>query len=385
MNLDRAMQGSESDNILLTEFDKVRIFSRWEMQEMPRIRISGEVLKPGDFRLTEKMTLRDLIYTAGNVKKTASLKNSEITRNTISKEGVVSHLINVDLDEALKGNPTHNILLKDMDEVVVRRIPEWKEETERYATLSGEVLYPGVYPILRGEKLSSVIRRAGGYTERAYLKGAKFTRKSVAEMQQKRMDEIIARTEQEIMRKQQELSAVATSKEELEATRSALNGMMASLEKLKQAKALGRISITIGPLHKLKGSSYDLVLQGGDALEIPQSTNSIMVAGEVYNPTTVIQLPDKDVAFYLKKAGGPTTNADKSEMYVIRTDGTVVSSREMKGFFSNGFMDMPLDAGDTVVVPQELDKIAWMREIKDIAFIIGQVALAAGVLVAAGL
>ena len=385
VNLDRAMQGNENDNILLTEFDKVRIFSRWEMQEMPRIRIGGEVLKPGDYRLTEKMTLRDLIYTAGNVKKTASLKNAEITRNTISKEGVVSHLINVDLDEALKGNPTDNILLKDMDEVVVRRIPEWKEETERYATLSGEVLYPGVYPILRGEKLSSVIRRAGGYTERAYLKGAKFTRKSVAEMQQKRMDEIIARTEQEIMRKQQELSAVATSKEELEATRSALNGMMASLEKLKQAKALGRISIALGPLNKLKGSSYDLVLQGGDALEIPQSTNSIMVAGEVYNPTTVIQLPDKDVAFYLKKAGGPTTNADKSEMYVIRTDGTVVSSREMKGFFSNGFMDMPLDAGDTVVVPQELDKIAWMREIKDIAFIIGQVALAAGVLVAAGL
>jgi protein involved in polysaccharide export with SLBB domain len=385
VNLDRAMQGNELDNILLTEFDNVRIFSRWEMEEMPRIRIGGEVQKPGDYRLTEKMTLRDLIYTSGNIKKTASLKSAEITRNTISKEGVESRIINVDLDQALKGNPTDNILLKDMDEVVVRRIPEWKEETERYATLRGEVLYPGVYPVLKGERLSSLIRRAGGYTDRAYLKGAKFTRKSVAEMQQKRMDEIIARSEQEVTRKQQELSSVASSKEELEATKTALTGMMTSLEKLKQAKALGRISIALGPLDNLKGSSYDLLLQGGDALEIPQSTNSIMVAGEVYSPTTVIQLPGKDVAFYLKKAGGPTTNADESEIYVIRTDGTVVSNRGMDSFFSNGFMGMALDAGDTIVVPQQLEKIAWMREIKDIAFILGQTALAAGVLVAAGL
>jgi len=386
VSLERAMQGNEQDNILLTEFDIVRIFSRWEMQEMPRVRIGGEVQKPGDYRLMEKMTLRDLVLGAGNVRKTASLKSAEITRNTIGKEGVKSHIFNIDLDEALKGNPKDNIILKDMDEVVVRRIPEWKEETERYATLRGEVLYPGTYPILKGEKLSSLIRRAGGYTDKAYLKAARFTRKSVAELQQKRMDEIIARSEQEIARKQQELASVAASKEELEATKTALSGMMASLEKLKQAKALGRISLALAPLEELQGSPYDLVLQGGDALEIPQSTNSIMVAGEVYNPTTVIQLPDRDVAFYLRKAGGPTTNADESEMYVIRADGTVVSKREMKSFlFFNGFMGMPLDAGDTVVVPQELEKIAWMREIKDIAFIIGQVALAAGVLVAAGL
>jgi polysaccharide export outer membrane protein len=320
------------------------------------------------------------------VKKTAFLKSAEITRSVIGKEGVKSHIINVDLDEALKGNPTDNILLDNLDEVVVRRLPDWKEETERYCTLRGEVRFPGVYPILKGERLSSILQRAGGYTDKAYLKGAKFTRKLVRELQQKRMDEVIARTEQEVARKQQELASVAASKEELEATKAALDGMRASLEKLKQAKAEGRISLRITSLDEMKGSPYDLELQGGDALEIPQSTNSVLVFGEVYNPTTVIQLPGVDVVHYLRMAGGATTNADEAEMYVIRADGSVISKREKNSFlFFNSFMAMSLDPGDTIVVPQNLEKVAWMRELKDIAFILGQTALAAGVLVAAGL
>jgi protein involved in polysaccharide export with SLBB domain len=320
------------------------------------------------------------------LKKTAFLQSVEINRNFISKNGVKSQLITVDLDEALKGAAKDNIILKDMDEVVVRRIPEWKEETDRYVTLRGEVYSPGDYPIHKGEKLSSVIRRAGGYTERAYLKGAKFNRKSVADMQQKRMDEVISRTDKEIAQKQQELASVAASKEELEAAKTALASMKMELETLKRVKAEGRISLSLAPLDELQDSHYDLVLQGGDALEIPQSKNSIIVIGEVYNPTTVIQIPDKNVDYYLKKAGGVNQNANDDEMYVIRADGTVVSKQEMSYFlFCNNFMSMKLDAGDTIVVPQQMEKIAWMRGIKDIATILGQVALTAGVVVAAGL
>jgi protein involved in polysaccharide export with SLBB domain len=161
--------------------------------------------------------------------------------------------------------------------------------------------------------------------------------------------------------------------------------MKASLEKLKQAKAEGRVSLTLGPLDQLKNTSNDVVLQGGDSLEIPQSSNSVMAFGEVYNPTTVLESPGASVGYYLKKAGGPTTNADEDAIYVVRADGTVVSQRETRGFFFNNFMSLRLDAGDAIVVPQRLEKVAWMRDLKDIAFIIGQTALAAGVLVAAGL
>ena len=386
LNLDQALKGSEKDNILLHEFDTVRIFSRWEMEEIPKVTISGDVQKPGAYRIFSEMTLRDLVFASGNLKKTAYLMNAEITRSVINKSGVKSHLINVDLDEALKGNPKDNVVLQNFDEVVIRRVPEWKEETDRYVTLSGQVRFPGAYPILRGEKLSSVIGRAGGYTERAYLKAAKFTRKLTQEIQQKRMDEVIIRTEQELSRKQQELTSVASSKEELEATRATIEGMRVSLEKLKLAKAEGRISLQLTPVNELKKSPYDLELQGGDALEIPQSSNSIMVFGEVYSPTTVVQVPRGTVGAYLKDAGGPTTNADDGEMYVVRADGKVVSKREMSSFvFFNSFMSMELDAGDTIVVPQRIERVAWMRDLKDIAFIIGQTALAAGVLIAAGL
>lgn len=386
VNLDRAMQGNEKDNIPLTEFDSVKIFSRWEMDEMPKVRISGEVQKPGEYRLFEKMSLRDLLFAAGNVKKTAYLKSSEITRTVISKEGVKSHLINIDLDEALKENPKDNILLENFDEVVVRRLPDWKEETEKYFTIRGEVRFPGVYPIQRREKLSSLIQRAGGYTDKAYLKGAKFTRRTVRDLQQKRMDDVIARTEQELARKQQELASVAASKEELEATRTALAGMMASVNKLKTAKAEGRISLRLSDFDELKGSPYDLELQGDDSLEVPQSTDSILVFGEVYNPTTFIHIPGKELEYYLKKAGGATVNSEKDEMYVIRADGTVESRREKISFlFYDGFMEIPLDPGDTIVVPQVIERVAWMRDLKDIAFILGQTALVAGVLIAVGL
>jgi protein involved in polysaccharide export with SLBB domain len=386
VNLDRAMQGNERDNILLTEFDSVKIFSRWEMEEMPMVKISGEVQKPGKYRLLPKMTLRDLLFAAGNVKKVAYMKSSEITRLTISKEGITSRIINIDLDEAFKENPKDNITLENFDEVVVRRIPDWKEETERDFTLRGEVRFPGVYPIQKGEKLSSLIKRAGGYTDKAYLKAAKFTRQTVRELQQKRMEDIIARTEQDLARKQQELSSVAASKEELEATRTALAGMKASVDKLKTAKAEGRISIHLTEVDTLIGSPYDLELQGGDSLEVPMSTNSIMVFGEVYSPTTVVQIPGEDLGYYLQKAGGATINSEKDEMYVIRADGTVESRREATSFlFYDGFMSMGLDSGDTIVVPQVIEKVAWMRDLKDIAFILGQTALAAGVLIAAGL
>lgn len=386
VNLDRAMQGDEKDNILLTEFDSVRIFSRWEMEEVPKVRISGEVQKPGEYRLFARMSLRDLLFAAGNVKKTAYLKSSEITRIVTSKEGVKSHLINIDLDEALKENPKDNILLENFDEVVVRRLPDWMEETDKFFTIRGEVRFPGVYPIQKREKLSSLIKRAGGYTDKAYLKGAKFTRKTVRDLQQKRMDDVIARTEQDLARKQQELASVAASKDELEATRTALAGMQASVDKLKTAKAEGRISLHLSAVDELTGSPYDLELQGGDSLEVPMSTNSVLVFGEVYNPTTVVHIPGEDLGYYLKKAGGATVNGKTDEMYVIRADGTVESRQAKTSFlFYDGFMHMSLDPSDTIIVPQEIEKVAWMRDLKDIAFILGQTALAAGVLIAAGL
>lgn len=385
-NLKTALAGDRGADLELKEFDRVRVFSRWEMEDQPKVRIGGEIQRPGEYRLLQNMTLRDLLIVAGNPKQTAFMKNAEVTRLSRSGDSVSSFSINVNLEEALKGGAKDNILLQPYDEVVVRKIPNWSESRERYITLKGEVAFPGVYPIFKGEKLSRILRRAGGFTDKAYLPGAKFTREQIKEYQQKRMDEILAREEINITKKQGELAAVAASREELEATKASLEGMMKSLAILKQAKAEGRLVINLPPMDRLENSPFNLEVMGGDTLEIPSDPKVVNVFGQVYNPSSFVYVEGETVADYLAKSGGGTREAENADIYILKADGTVVS-RQMAstGFFFGGFMNKPLEPGDTVVVPQKLEKIAWMREIKDVATILGQIALTAGVLIAAGL
>jgi len=385
-NVDKALQGDPHEDLELMEFDTLTLFPRWEKERIPRVRVGGEVQQPGEYRLYDNMTIRDLIIQAGNPTLTAYLKNAEITRIKKNGEKVTSYPISVNLEEALKGDPKSNIRLLPFDEVTIRKVPDWTEETERYVTLKGEFFFPGTYPVYKGERLSDVIERAGGFTDRAYLKAAKFTRKSVQDEQQKRMEELIALTEQNITKKQTELASTSSSADELAANKASLDGMMRTAEKLKASKAEGRVVIQLSALDHFRGSSNDVELMGGDTIYVPLTPNSVNVMGQVYNPTSFIKVNGADVAYYLKRAGGTTRDAESDDMYIVRADGSVESRQSHSGFlFFNNFASTYLDSGDTLIVPQQLDKTAWMRNIKDIATILGQVALMGGVLLAAGL
>jgi protein involved in polysaccharide export with SLBB domain len=141
-------------------------------------------------------------------------------------------------------------------------------------------------------------------------------------------------------------------------------------------------------LDKFKDSPYDVELMGGDILDVPLKPNAVNVLGQVVNPTSIIPIGDEDADFYLAKAGGPTSDADQDNIYIVRVDGTVQSRQQVsffRGLFSNSFMSTILGPGDTIVVPQRYERIAWMREIKDITSILANIALTAGVMVAAGL
>ena len=395
VDLAKAVAGDPANDLQLREFDRVRVFSRGEMEEIPKVKVNGEVQRPGEYRLYDNMTVRDLIREAGNLKITAYNKNAELSRLTRTGERVKSFPITVNLEEALKGNPKENLALSPLDELTVRKIPNWSEEKERYVSLQGEVQFPGVYPIYKGERLSTVIGRAGGFTDEAYLRGAKFTRVSVQEDQQKHMAEVIARTENDILKKQSELGSVAASKEELESTKAALEALLKSLDRLKSARAEGRMEIRLTALDRFKGSQFDFELMGGDSLLVPKTPNSVNVFGQVYNPSTLLQVPGKDAGYYLHKSGGPNADAETDDMYIIKANGTVASRQQTSFGFSwddetdswsfGSFLSTPMDAGDTLVVPQKLERIAWMREIKDITTILSQIALTAGVMIAAGL
>ncbi len=386
VSLRRALGGNPVDNLLLQEQDSVKVFSRWEMEEKPRVAVNGAVVNPGQYDYFTGMSVRDLVTAAGSAKRNAFLDQAELSRIVITGDKAQSSRIQLDLGKALAGDAAHNLPLQSDDVLIVRGVTNWQEATEKFISLKGEVRFPGVYSVASHEKLSSVIERAGGFSENAYLRGAKFTRRSVRELQQKRMDEIVTRSEKDILQKQASIVSVSASREELEATKAALDSLLKSVERMKTLKAEGRVVIRLSALEEMKTSNYDLELEGGDQMEIPSRPSVVSVLGQVYNPTSFIYLPGKDIDTYLQKSGGALNDAETSEMYVIRADGTVFSRQQVSfgmyqsddGLSFGSFLSSAFVAGDTLVVPQKLEKIAWMREIKDITQILANVALSAG-------
>jgi protein involved in polysaccharide export with SLBB domain len=388
-NLRRAVAGSDSDNIPLQEQDTVKVFSRWEMEEKPRVSVNGAVVTPGTFDYYPGMTVRDLITAAGSPKRNAFLETGELSRIVIVGDKANPSRLSLDLSKALAGDPSHNLALQSDDVLIVRSVTDWFDASDKFIKLKGEVRFPGVYSVARGEKLSSVIVRAGGYSERAYLRGAKFLRRSVREAQQTRMNEIVVRTEKEILQKQAALASLSSSRDELEATKASLDGLLKSVELMKTLKAEGRVVIRLTPVEELQKSSFDVVVEGGDELEVPPRPSVVNVMGQVFNPIAFVHQPEaSDLGTYLKKAGGPTNDADASEMYVIKADGTVFSRQQSsfglhwsdddRRWTFGSFTASTLEPGDTLVVPQKIERIAWMREIKDITTILANIALTAG-------
>lgn len=375
VSLRRALAGSLADNLALQEQDTIKVFSRWEMEEKPKVAVNGAVVNPGQYDYFPGMSVRDLVTAAGSAKRNAFLDQAELSRVVVSGDKAQSSRIQLDLGKALAGDAAHNLPLQSDDVLIVRSIIDWQDATDKFVTLTGEVRFPGVYSVARGEKLSSVIARAGGYTEKAYLRGAKFTRRSVKEIQQKRMEEILVKTERDIMQKQATLTATATSKEELEATKAALEALQKNTDKLRLLKAEGRIVIRLSNDKEYNEVEYDLVLEGGDTLDVPPRPSVVNVMGFVYNPNSFVYQYGRDAEWYLDKTGGPVADAEKSEMYIIRADGTVFSRQQS---FFGSFLASSLEQGDTLVVPQKLEKIAWMREIKDITQILANVAITTG-------
>jgi protein involved in polysaccharide export with SLBB domain len=389
VSLRRALAGGEQDNIVLQEQDTVKVFSRWEMEEKPVVTVNGAVVKPGTFDYQNGMTVRDLVTAAGSPRRNAYFEQAELSRIVISGDKAESQRLQLNLGKAMAGDPQYNLPLQADDVLIVRGVTDWSDASDKFITLGGEVRFPGIYSLAPGEKLSSVIARAGGYSEKAYLRAAKFLRRSVREEQQKRLEEVAAKVEKDVTQKQAALTSVAASKEELEATKASLEAVMKGVERMRGLKAEGRVVIKLRPLEELRNSDYDLVLEGGDELTIPPRPSVVNVMGQVFNPISLVYLPEaSDVDSYLKQAGGPTSDAETSEMYIIKTDGTVFSrqqssfglhwSDDARRWSFGSFSSYPLEPGDALVVPQKIERIAWLREIKDITTIMSQIALTAG-------
>lgn len=372
-------------DIKLYSGDVVKIFQI--VQEKRVVKLSGAVQREGSYGLKPGITVKDLILLAGGLKYYAYTKEVDLVRYSVTDEGPKTEKVTLSIEKAMAADPENNLTLKEDDYLFVKSVPNW--QPQQTVTIQGELRFPGVYPIRRGERLASLIERAGGYSEYAYLRGAVFTRERLREIQQKNMEEIIIRLERELMSASAAQAAVATSSEEVSARKAEAEQKQKFLESLKKLKATGRLTIRLGHLRLLKGSDFDIELEGGDTLYIPVSNNIVNVAGSVMTQGSFIYSNAFSSKDYVELAGGASRWADTNSTYIMKADGSAM--KVSRGLFSwnsaqtrwematFGESAKEVEPGDTIVVPEKVERIAWLREIKDIAQIIANLAISAGV------
>ncbi len=368
----------------LQDGDLVKLFSVNETKTI--VSLAGAVAHAGDFGIVPGVTtIKDLIALSGGLLYYAS-NQAELTRIRVTQTGPVTERFTIDLAKAMENDVTNNMRLEVNDYLMVRAVPEWQANGK--VNVQGEVKFPGVYVIKKGEKLSSLIERTGGYTDRAYLRGAVFTRERVRELQQKNLDEMISRLEREIFSSNVSQVASAVSQEEVAAKREELEQKQKFIASLKSLQATGRLTIRLAHLRLLKGSEYDIELEDGDNLSIPTMNNVVNVVGSVMFQGSFIYSENLGYKNYVEMSGGYSRFADQSNVYIVKVDG---SALKVKGAVSwNPFQSRweltafgenirEIEPGDTIVVPEKIEYVAWLRDVKDITQILANVALTAGV------
>ena len=371
------------NNICLEPYDVVTVFNKWEMVPKEKVRITGAVNRPGEFDYRPNMRLSDLLKLAGGLSKYALGSKAELTRVTPMSSGPLTQQIAINPEEALAGIPEEDISLQGDDYLFVKTVPDWR--LYRTVSLSGEVKFQGNYALSKGEKLSSVLERAGGFTEKAYPRGAVLTRLSLKNTQQQQLNDMIGRLQQEVMARSAAAVGGATDPDEAQIAVAESKQKQAFVEGLKQIRATGRMVINVEEARRAKNSALDVELEDGDVLTIPTNPQTVQVIGAVYNQSSFVFLPTKDYSYYIDRAGGFSRVADKSQVYIVKVDGSTTSPGS--GFFWNtgakqwesGSPDQ-IEAGDTIVVPAELERIAWLRNLKDLTQVLYQTTLGGAVI-----
>ena len=307
------MAGDAGQNLELAERDSLAIASVWDIRDRHTVAIAGLVRKPGVFEYLEGMTVMDLIFRAGGLRESAYKMEAEVSRvdsmTIMTTKAAAIFRVPISGDYTI-GSADPGFRLQKNDQVFVREIPDW--ELQRNVTISGEVMYPGTYSLQKKEeRLSSVLQRAGGLKPTAYPRAATFTR--------------------------------------------------------KKGNA-GRLAVDIEDVAK-RHKRYDLILEEGDQIHIPNEPRTVKVVGEVGFPASVLYERGRTLGYYVDQAGGYTEKSDKKRVKVIQPNGKVKQSRKM-------WWDPSPEPGALVVVP--LKPPSEKKEtLKDVATIMGIISAAA--------
>jgi polysaccharide biosynthesis/export protein len=355
-----------------------------ELQATPEkpeqvVSIDGRVKAPGHYPLEPEMHVSDLIRAGGSLEDAAYRGGAEITRyDVVDGEARKTELIAVDLAAIHRGDAGANLLLKPYDVLVIKPIPQWVEPGT--IELTGEVRFPGRYPIHQGETLSSVLQRAGGLTDFAFAEGAVFIREELKKREKDQLELLANRLQSDLAALS--LEAVASSA----ATSNAGGGGSGATQglavgqqlmtQLRETKPVGRLVIDINRVIKGPvGVPDDVVVRDGDKLLIPKKTQEITILGEVQSPTSHVFEAGLSRDDYISKSGGTTQKADRKRIYVVRANGDVVSGERRSGWFRRTH-GVQIQAGDTIVVPLDTERIRALPLWQAVTTIIYNLAIA---------
>ncbi len=380
INLSDALAADPLNNVLVQPRDRILVHRQPEQVSPANVYVRGDVARPGRYPLTANMRVSDLVRSAGGLLRSANPDGGDLTHYAISNssgERVQAGHQDLSLSAALAGSEIQNLSLHDGDVLTVPQQAGWND-IGAVVTLRGEVRKPGVYGIRPGDRLSSLIKRAGGLLPTAYPRAAVFERNDVRELQQKSREELLQRLEQEST--VVKTAASTTGTEEAVLQQAAVQQRQRMVDALRRAPISGRMVIHIrADLKSFAGSTDDIELRAGDSLTIPKQPGAVVVVGQVYNANALTYTPGRNAGWYLSRAGGATQLANKNATFIIRADGSVTSGKQ-RGLWSGDALSSTIAPGDTIVVPEKavLGSNTW-KNIVAIAQIAQAGALAAAV------
>lgn len=377
LDLKGILEGNVEDVTLRNE-DLLFIPSKYDIQEETYVKISGEVNLPGTFPYASSMTVGDLVLQAGGLLQSASNSSIEIARRVRdASSGKLAELITLSVDSELQlSEEEKNHPLMPFDHVFIRKSPGY--EREQLVTVTGEVNYPGDFAISSAnERISDVLKRAGGLNQFAYPKGASLVRRTIyykestdEEFKEKNLREIRDKVnpekkdqlnqaelilfdrldgkisqieEQRLVEEQRKILLGLDQKRNLD---SAMTDSVLYKIRFKQQDVIG---INLEEILKNPGSGEDLILQEGDILRIPKELQTIRMVGEVLMPTTARFNKNDGLKSYISKSGGFTEEARKSKTYVIYANG---DARRTHSFLMIKFYPT-IEPGAEIVVPKK--------------------------------
>ena len=361
-NVRELLAGTISD-IPLKREDKVEIASIFDLRDEYKFTVQGEVRLPGDFPFASNASLGDLIQKAGGLNESAKNARIEIARRLNNRDVTdpsSSQTIMVDIKDGIVSNL--NVELQPYDVITV--LGDAGFRTQRQVKVDGEVLFPGIYTITReDERISDIIKRAGGLTAYAYTEGASLKRTGVSKLkaEEKREKERLKKEMSKNANEDQDLDEEEFEKESTTVNANAKNSALAKVSQQQDGSTTEiEPSDLVGiELNKILANPYqrgDLLVLDGDIITVPKELETVKVMGEVLNPNNVIYVKGKSLRYYINQAGGFTDNALKKRVFVQYANGAVKGK-------DGGYPEVK--PGAEIVVPkraprEKLSSQAWV-------------------------